>query len=367
MAGWIDHYRVLQVHQEAERDVIEAAYKKLAAKYHPDVNKDRGATGKMQQLNAARDVLTDPSKRADYDVLWRSQQSAGSAPRAHATPGGSRRSSTRALPIPIVEPAILTVEVADGRPGRAAFILKNAGGPYGRISLQVADRDSSCLQVLGYESLTGSDELPMQVTVEAHSSDCRKTRISHVLATLDGETAEVNVVIVPQYAAANSSRVNRDRGGSIDLSDWLRGLLRAGMAAVGTMILIPGLLLDFVLLLIVLTPLNQAIPDATARFTAVVTGAALSLVLVAPGAALLRRGLAKGEAVEKWWPLSMTEVKADDLWWFPLGLGAAGGLFAWKRMKDEDRGRALKMLTWGIVVSVLQPVVMALLAITKPA
>ena len=63
----------------------------------------------------------------------------------------------------------------------------------------------------------------------------------------------------------------------------------------------------------------------------------------------------------------MTEVKADDLWWFPLGLGAAGGLFAWKRMKDEDRGRALKMLTWGIIISVLQPVVMALLAITKPA
>ncbi len=63
----------------------------------------------------------------------------------------------------------------------------------------------------------------------------------------------------------------------------------------------------------------------------------------------------------------MTEVKADELWWFPLGLGVAGGLFAWKRMKDEDRGRALKMLTWGIVISVLQPVVMALLAITKPA
>jgi hypothetical protein len=93
----------------------------------------------------------------------------------------------------------------------------------------------------------------------------------------------------------------------------------------------------------------------------------MCLVLVAPGTALLRRGLAEGGVAEKWWPLSLKAVKEDELWWFPLGLGVAGGLFAWKRTKDEDRGRALKMLTWGIVVSVLQPVVMALLAITKPA
>jgi len=367
MSVWIDHYRVLQVHQEAERDVIEAAYKKLAAKYHPDVNRDAGATGKMQQLNAARDVLTNPSQRADYDVLWRSQQSAGSAPRAHAAPGGSRRSSIRIPPRPIVDPATLIIKANAGSPGRASFTLNNAGGPYKRIGIQVPAGDSPLLQVLACESLSENDELPMKVTIETHLDDGRPSRISRVFATLDGKTAEVKVVILPPYSPARRAGAGWDRSGSADGPSWLMDMLRAGMAAVGTMILIPGLLLDFALLLSILLPSIQAGSDTTARLFTIITGAALSLVLVAPGTALLRRGLAGGGVAKKWWPLSPAEVKEDNMWWFPLGLGAAGGLFAWKRMKDEDRGRALKMLTWGIVVSVLQPVVMALLAITKPA
>jgi hypothetical protein len=60
-------YRVLQVHPSAEPEVIEAAYRRLARKYHPDVNPDPGAAVRMRELSAAYDVLRDPARRAEYD------------------------------------------------------------------------------------------------------------------------------------------------------------------------------------------------------------------------------------------------------------------------------------------------------------
>jgi hypothetical protein len=62
-----DYYRVLQVDPAAEPKVIQAAYRGLAAKYHPDRYKGPGATARMQQINEAYDVLSDPAKRRDYD------------------------------------------------------------------------------------------------------------------------------------------------------------------------------------------------------------------------------------------------------------------------------------------------------------
>lgn len=62
-----DYYHILQVHEQAEQEVIEAAFKRLARKYHPDKDSSSGATAKMQELNEAYQVLRDPNKRADYD------------------------------------------------------------------------------------------------------------------------------------------------------------------------------------------------------------------------------------------------------------------------------------------------------------
>lgn len=60
-------YAVLQVDRTAEPEVIEAAYRRLAQKYHPDVNPDRASAERMRQINAAYQVLRDPSRRATYD------------------------------------------------------------------------------------------------------------------------------------------------------------------------------------------------------------------------------------------------------------------------------------------------------------
>lgn len=70
MPDWIDYYRLLQVHYLAEAEIIESAYKKLARKYHPDVNKNSGSEAMMKLLNKAYEVLMDPEKRKQYHELW---------------------------------------------------------------------------------------------------------------------------------------------------------------------------------------------------------------------------------------------------------------------------------------------------------
>ena len=62
-----DHYKVLQVDSEAEADVIQAAYRRLAQKYHPDVAGGTPAAERMAAINAAWAVLRDPASRAAYD------------------------------------------------------------------------------------------------------------------------------------------------------------------------------------------------------------------------------------------------------------------------------------------------------------
>ncbi len=63
-----DYYTVLQVDPGAEGEVSQAAYRRLAAKYHPDVAPSPGALERMKLLNAAYQVLSDPEKRKAYDL-----------------------------------------------------------------------------------------------------------------------------------------------------------------------------------------------------------------------------------------------------------------------------------------------------------
>jgi hypothetical protein len=62
-----DYYAILQVDPKADPEVIDAAYRRLAAKYHPDVNRRADATARMQQINEAHRVLSDSELRTGYD------------------------------------------------------------------------------------------------------------------------------------------------------------------------------------------------------------------------------------------------------------------------------------------------------------
>ncbi|RXJ70035.1 DnaJ family protein [Halarcobacter ebronensis] len=60
-------YETLEVNEGASADEIKKAYRKLARKYHPDVNKDPKAEDKFKEINAAYEVLSDPEKKRQYD------------------------------------------------------------------------------------------------------------------------------------------------------------------------------------------------------------------------------------------------------------------------------------------------------------
>ncbi len=62
-------YATLEVSENASKDEIKKAYRRLARKYHPDVNKEASAEEKFKEVNAAYEVLSDESKRRQYDQM----------------------------------------------------------------------------------------------------------------------------------------------------------------------------------------------------------------------------------------------------------------------------------------------------------
>jgi molecular chaperone DnaJ len=86
-----DYYKILGVNKDADEKAIKQAYRRLARKYHPDLNKSKGSAERFKEINEANAVLSDPEKRRKYDTLgpdWEryAQTGAGQGP----FPGGFR-------------------------------------------------------------------------------------------------------------------------------------------------------------------------------------------------------------------------------------------------------------------------------------
>jgi len=80
--GFHDYYEALDLPRDASAEDIRAAHRRLARKYHPDVNKEAGAEDRFKEISEAYEVLRDPEKRERYDRFgsnWRSGQDVSGA------------------------------------------------------------------------------------------------------------------------------------------------------------------------------------------------------------------------------------------------------------------------------------------------
>ncbi|MBL7937568.1 MAG: J domain-containing protein [Bacteroidia bacterium] len=90
---FIDYYKILEIQKSSTEADIKAAYRKLARKYHPDLNpNDENAKKKFQQINEANEVLSDPEKRKKYDKYGKDWKHADEFEKANQQQSQSRTS-----------------------------------------------------------------------------------------------------------------------------------------------------------------------------------------------------------------------------------------------------------------------------------
>jgi curved DNA-binding protein len=93
---YIDYYKILELDKGAGIADVKKAYRRLARKYHPDLNpNDKTAKGKFQQINEANEVLSDPEKRKKYDKYGQDWKHAEEFERAGEQQASYRRPQGR--------------------------------------------------------------------------------------------------------------------------------------------------------------------------------------------------------------------------------------------------------------------------------
>src|ERR687892_295133 len=89
-----DFYQVLGVKRDAKPEEIKKAYRRLARKFHPDVNPgDKSAEERFKKITEAHDVLSDPKKRSVYDRFGQYSDNLADAAARGAGPSGGGRTA----------------------------------------------------------------------------------------------------------------------------------------------------------------------------------------------------------------------------------------------------------------------------------
>jgi curved DNA-binding protein len=158
-----DYYKTLGVPRTATDKDIKAAYRKLARKHHPDVNKgDPKAEARFKEVNEANAVLSDPEKRRRYDAL-------GPDWAAHARPGARPGASARG--------GRVNVDFGEDLGGFSDFFRTIFGGGFGGGGAPPGEgfpgggrggyREVDLEEMLGRASAAGQDvETPVDLTLD---------------------------------------------------------------------------------------------------------------------------------------------------------------------------------------------------------
>ena len=144
-----DYYQILGVNKDASAADIKKAYRKLARKYHPDVNPgDKSAEEKFKEINEAYEVLSDAEKRQKYDrfgTQWRQYERSGGRPEDFDWSQWSTRPSSSGSYTRTVSPDEFEQMFGGGLGGFSDFFETLFGGmgrtstsPFGRQSRRTA-------------------------------------------------------------------------------------------------------------------------------------------------------------------------------------------------------------------------------------
>jgi len=181
---WEDYYKLLGLDVLADPDVVTAAYKKLAHKYHPD---KKGDEEMFKKINRAYENLHNPDERKRYDVKWKDIHGRKSA---QSTPDDD---VVLDAPVPTTNPSQISIK--DALPGKwytASFIIDNIGGSYAGINLPNIE-SIPWLRGVEYVSLCDNDTLPLRVNIELMGGQWGKSYSENIIVRLDNEAIQIKV------------------------------------------------------------------------------------------------------------------------------------------------------------------------------
>lgn len=138
-----DPYKTLQVDREADQEVIQAAFRRLAQKWHPDVAIGPEAAARMTAINRAWELLRDPARRAEYDRAHARTQ----APTPPAPPAAEAPSSTLRADPGLRRPPT-SAAAATPPPGQPSGSLLNFGRYNGWSLGEIARADIEYIEWL---------------------------------------------------------------------------------------------------------------------------------------------------------------------------------------------------------------------------
>ena len=176
MAEFKDYYDILGVNPKATPDEITKAWKdkhwilsidRMGGA--PETAKRR-AEEELKRVNNAYDVLKDPQKRLEYDRQW---------------------FQVKDKPKPVVDPQIIHFDNVNPKEVKTgSFSIRNLGGSYNKINIS---NPNSWVKVIRWSSLSDSDELPLQVEIEATGEDFGKNYTEQIKVNLDDEETNVRI------------------------------------------------------------------------------------------------------------------------------------------------------------------------------
>jgi len=189
MPDFEDYYEILGVGSKATPDEINKAWKDKFWILSPDRMNGAPETAKkraeeeLKKVNNAYDTLKDPQKRQDYDKQWH---------------------QIKDKPKPVVDPPNIRFNNVNPKEVKTgSFVIRNLGGPYNKINIS---NPNTWVKVIRWYSLSDSDELPLQVEIEAVGDDFGNNYSEQIKVSLDDEETSVRIDLQtrPQSAQAPS-------------------------------------------------------------------------------------------------------------------------------------------------------------------